>query len=67
MPESANLPAPAVLDTAQAAAYLGTTEGSLEADRVRRRWRVPFIRYGRAIKYLRSDLDAWLLAHRVEA
>jgi hypothetical protein len=25
----------------------------------------PYVRYGRAIRYLRADLDAWLAARRV--
>lgn len=49
-----------VLNTKEAAAYLGVSKAFLERDR----WygaRVPFIRVGsRAVRYRRADLDRYL-------
>lgn len=49
-----------LLTTQQAAAFLGVSKAFLERDR----WagaRIPFIRVGsRAVRYRRSDLDAFL-------
>lgn len=49
-----------ILNTAQAAQYLGVSKAFLERDR----WagaKVPFIKVGsRAVRYRRADLDAFL-------
>ncbi|MFO7782355.1 helix-turn-helix domain-containing protein [Thioalkalivibrio sp.] len=50
--------------TGNAAAYLGNSERTLA------RWRSlregpPYIRVGRKVRYLQSDLDEWLARHRV--
>ena len=48
------------LSTEQAAAFLGCSPKTLEADRCRRRWNVPFLRLGRRIVYDAAALKAWL-------
>ena len=49
----------------QAAEYLGTSAEFLEQDVTSKRHRIPFIKIGRKVAYLKSDLDNWLMAHRV--
>lgn len=55
-----------LLDTRSAAPVVGLAPATLELDRCRRRLGIPFIRCGRAIRYRRGDLLAWLNSHRVE-
>ena len=50
---------PAVMNTANAAAYLDMRPGPLEIWRSTRRG-PPYIKVGRSVRYRRSDLDAWL-------
>lgn len=62
----------AVLDEIEAAAYTGISTSSLRKGRMngRRLNHVeppPYLKLGRRIGYLRADLDAWLLSHRVGA
>lgn len=52
------------LSTEQAAAFLGCSPKTLEADRCRRRWGVPFLRLGRRIVYDAQALKAWLEAQQ---
>ena len=49
-----------VMDTPEAAAYVGLAETTLETDRCTGRMGIPFLRLGRRIKYRRADLDTWL-------
>lgn len=54
----------------EAANYIAMSRSFLRQDRMNgyRKNRTPgpnFIRTGRAIRYLKRDLDAWLLQHRV--
>lgn len=58
---------PAALREADAARYVGLTCSFLRAARVGRCDGPAYIRVGRAVLYLASDLDAWLRAHRVGA
>jgi hypothetical protein len=51
---------PVLLDTAEAAALLRCSPKTLAIDRVRNRWRVPFLRVGRNIRYDRAAVLAWL-------
>ena len=58
------------LNEADASRYIGYSRSFLRKDRCEghRRNRTPgpaYIKIGRAVRYLLSDLDAWLLAHRV--
>ena len=51
-----------------AAKYLGVSQSYLTVSRLRSNPRTdgpPFVRIGRAVRYLRSDLDAFLAARRV--
>jgi predicted DNA-binding transcriptional regulator AlpA len=64
-------PTPATLTETQAAAYLNTSPQFLRlsrhyGNRPRHGEGPPFIRLGggRSIRYLKTDLDAWLNAHR---
>jgi len=62
----------AVWDETEAAAYLGLSRSSLRKGRMdgKRDNHVeppPYLKLGRRIGYLKADLDAWLLSHRVEA
>ena len=69
MPTLATLPAasaagspetPTLLTTPEAARLLSVAPASLELDRIRRRWNVPFLRIGRAVRYDRSAVLRWL-------
>lgn len=55
---------PEVATAKQLAEYLGTTEASLAQDRYLNRG-VPYTRVGRRIRYLRSDVLAFLAANRI--
>lgn len=52
-----------LLDKAEAAAYLGTTERHIQ-----RLWaerRIPAVKVGRKVRFRVRDLDAWIDAHTV--
>lgn len=49
-----------LLSQKEAAAYLGTSVSVLNTWRHHNRHDIPFIRFGRNIKYRQSDLDDWL-------
>jgi predicted DNA-binding transcriptional regulator AlpA len=54
----------------EAAAYIGMSESFLrisrmDGDRSNRTPGPNFIKVGKAVRYLKEDLDAWLEAHRV--
>lgn len=51
---------PKLLTTAQAAEYLGVTASTLHTWRCRRRYAIPFVRVGRAVRYKLADLNAWI-------
>lgn len=51
-----------LLDEKQAAQYLTVTPGTLAVWRSVGRYRLPFVKVGRMVRYRRSDLDAWLEA-----
>lgn len=50
--------APAALKLPQAAAYIGMSERWIETSDI------PRVRLGRAVRYLRSDLDSYLMQRR---
>ncbi len=56
---------PAGLRESEAARYTGLTQSFLRAARVGRCEGPAYCRVGRAIVYLRPDLDAFLLSRRV--
>lgn len=49
-----------LLDTEEAARFLGIARNTLEVWRSAGRYALPFVRVGRRIKYRRADLDTWL-------
>lgn len=62
-PDPASIPeylTPVYLTTAETAALLRCSPATLEVDRCRRRWCVPFLRLGRAIRYDRAAVLRWL-------
>ena len=54
-----------LLDGLAAAEVLGLSDHTLAVWRMTGRYRLPFIRVGRRIKYRRADLMAWLETRRV--
>jgi hypothetical protein len=63
---------PRALTTLEAGRYIGMSEVFLRAARAqgRRTGRTPgppWVRIGRSVRYLRDDLDAWLMQHRLGA
>ncbi len=64
---SAVKPKPRLLNTKEAADYLGVRPNTLEVWRVCHRYDLPFIRVGRLVKYREADLDEFLAARTVGA
>lgn len=54
-----------LLDTKQAANYLGVTPRTLEVWRCVKRHDIPYIKVGRLVKYRQGDLDTWLESRMV--
>jgi hypothetical protein len=59
--------APHALDETAAATYTGLSVSYLRASRLEnpRTEGPPFVKAGRAVRYLVSDLDAWLTSRRI--
>ncbi len=57
-------PAAEYLNTQQAAAYVGLSAEFLEIARCRRSDGPAWHKLSRAVRYRRSDLDAWMASHR---
>ena len=55
------------LQRSEAALYLGVSTQFLECDVVTNRHKVPYIKIGRKVYYLKSDLDAWIKSKKVAA
>jgi excisionase family DNA binding protein len=51
---------PVLISTTEAASLLGCRPQTLAADRVRRGWKVPFLRVGRLVRYDRAAVLRWL-------
>lgn len=49
-----------LLNSDQAAAYIGVSPGTLEVWRCTKRYQIPFIKVGRLVRYRRSELDSFL-------
>ena len=49
-----------LLDEKQAAQVLDVEPGTLSVWRCTKRYKIPFIKVGRLVRYRRSDLEAWL-------
>ena len=52
-----------LLTQKEAAEYLGTTVGTLNGWRHYGKNTIPFVRWGRSIRYRKEDLDAWIASH----
>lgn len=67
--KSQSLPEPILLTDKQTAVYLCISEATLRRSRMQGaradHISIPFIRIGRAIRYAKADLDAWLASCRV--
>lgn len=50
----------ALMSDAEATAYLDLASGTLSVWRCTGRYNLPFIKVGRAVRYRKADLDAWL-------
>ena len=53
-----------VLNTTEAAEYLGFQPQTLAIWRTTGRYGLPFLKCGRLVRYRRADLDAWLASRR---
>jgi excisionase family DNA binding protein len=49
-----------LLDEAEAADYLTVAPGTLSVWRSTGRYKIPFIKVGRRVRYRRADLQQWL-------
>lgn len=49
-----------LLNSYQAAEYIGVTPGTLEVWRCTKRYHIPFIKVGRLVRYRKSALDIFL-------
>jgi excisionase family DNA binding protein len=61
----ATVPAPSLvrrelLDEKAAAEFLDIAPGTLSVWRSTGRYRIPFVKVGRRVRYRRADLEAWL-------
>jgi excisionase family DNA binding protein len=54
------------MTTKDAAAYVGLSEGTLEKLRLTGEGPT-YLKLGRAVRYVAADLDAWLVARRVNS
>lgn len=61
------IPAAPLLTPEQAAEFLSTTPGTLSVWRCTRRYDLPYVKVGRAVRYRLSDLEAFIAARTVGA
>ncbi|MDR0881614.1 MAG: helix-turn-helix domain-containing protein [Candidatus Adiutrix sp.] len=54
------------LSRKEAAEFLKMSEIFLAKDIVTRRHRVPYMKFGRSVRYRLADLEAWALRQRVD-
>lgn len=54
---------PAVATPRELAPIMGTTEAALAQDRYRRGG-IPYVKFGRRVRYLRADVARYLMTHR---
>lgn len=57
----------ALLTRKEAADYLGVQAETLAVWACTHRYSLPYIKVGRAVRYRKADLDAWLDSRRVHA
>ena len=60
--KSDNTDSSALMSQKEAAKYLGTTVGTLNSWRYYGKNKIPFVRWGKHIRYRKVDLDAWILS-----
>ncbi len=56
---------PRLLTTDEAAEFLGVSAGSLAVWRCLSRYPLPYVKIGRNVRYLESDLLAWMESRKV--
>jgi excisionase family DNA binding protein len=56
-----------LLNTSQAAEYLGTSPATLTTWRCTRATRIPFVKIGRSVRYRRRDLDRFIDQQTVDS
>ena len=56
-----------LIDEFAAAEYLSLSLSTLRKDRSKPGIKLPYLRVGRAVRYLRSDLEAWVRSQVVNA
>jgi excisionase family DNA binding protein len=56
---------PRLLTTDEAAEFLGVSAGTLAVWRCVARYRLPFVKIGRSVRYDESDLLAWMESRKV--
>ena len=56
---------PRLLTTDEAADYLGVSAGTLAVWRCLARYRLPFVKIGRNVRYDESDLVTWMESRKV--
>jgi excisionase family DNA binding protein len=49
-----------LMSQTEAAKYLGTTIGTLNSWRHYGKQKIPFVRWGKCIRYRKADLDIWI-------
>jgi excisionase family DNA binding protein len=54
-----------LFDDPEAAAYLGLKPGTLSVWRATKRYRIPYFKVGRNVRYRRSDLDRFLASRTI--
>lgn len=54
-----------LLDSAEAAKYIGVAPQTLAIWRCAKRYDIPFVKVGSRVKYRKEDLDAWLASRTV--
>lgn len=56
-----------LMETAEAARYIGVKPHTLEIWRSTKRYRIPYIKSGKNVRYRRRDLDAWLASRTIDS
>jgi excisionase family DNA binding protein len=56
---------PKLLTTDEAAEFLGVSAGTLAVWRCLARYRLPFVKIGRSVRYDETDLVAWMESRKV--
>lgn len=65
--QSLNVHRPDMFTVPQAAAYLAIEARTLDVWRSTKRVKIPYVKIGGAVRYMRADLDAYIESRRVAA